>query len=338
MNAYKFITQLAPTALLLFASNSVNAIPPAFVVEQGSVRLQSVAPENPILYDNDWWFDVFDNNYLWSQASLGKANLRGNIVSRDMWDWEKGYLYTLEKSIDDANRAIHFARLSGLKNIPDATVGADRVLECPPSGEIADTVVYPNEGNHLIIREALNASPEKPLLIFAGGPLTTVANALLIEPRIADNMVVFGLTVAGGYNGNDAWSTYIVAKRARLVDWATGSFWDKNSVFTVTDFEVLPRNPFCDDMRELISTGLGQENQLGDGAALVWLWRNDCWSQVKLRKAVWHGSDVSFDEVESMAEADLIDIPKSATDLQRSREEFFRVLLLPELFPASNRK
>lgn len=36
----------------------------------------------------------------------------------------------------------------------------------------------------------------------SGGPLTTVANALLTNPEIAPNLVVFNLTVAGGYNGN----------------------------------------------------------------------------------------------------------------------------------------
>jgi hypothetical protein len=65
------------------------AVVPEHKVENGTVRLTGVGPENPIIYDNDWWFDVFDNNYLWAQASLGRADLRGNIVSRDMWDGAK---------------------------------------------------------------------------------------------------------------------------------------------------------------------------------------------------------------------------------------------------------
>jgi hypothetical protein len=100
------------------------------VTEQG-VILKGVGPENPILYDNDWWFDVFDNNYLWAQASLGNANLRGNIVSRDMWEWDKGYLYPMQRCVEDAQKALRLARESGLRNIPALTLGSDRVLERP---------------------------------------------------------------------------------------------------------------------------------------------------------------------------------------------------------------
>jgi len=312
---------------------SAHAIPPEYSIENGSVKLRGVSNDNPILYDNDWWFDVFDNNYLWAQASLGHANLRGNIVSRDMWNWEKGYLYTMQQSVDDANKAIAFARQSGLKSIPDLTLGSDRVLLCPPSQTIEDTQSHPSDGSRRIVAEALKATPERPLLIIAGGPLTTIANALLSNPEIAENMVVFSLTVANGYNGKDAWSTYVVAKKTRLVDWATGTFWDKNSVFTAKDFDALPKNPFCDDMRRLISTDLGQQNQLGDGAALVWLWRNECWQAVKLRKAVWQGKGVRFEEVAGNENPDLIDIPKPQTNVKASREEFFRVLTQPGLFP-----
>jgi len=280
------------TLLLCSLTGSLSAVVPEHTVEKGAVHLEGVGPNNPVLYDNDWWFDVFDNNYLWAQASLGHAKLRGNIVSRDMWDWQKGYLYRMEDCVKDAEKAIKLARDSGLKNIPNLTLGSDRVVLRPPNGRIEDTVPQPTAGSRLIVEEAKQASPGKPLLIMSGGPLTTVANALLTNPEIAPNLVVFNLTVAGGYNGNDAWATYVVAKKTRLVDWATGTFWDKNSVFTAKDFEGLPRNPFCDDMRRLIQSDLGQANQLSDGAALLWLWRNDCWTGVKLRQAVWHGNTV----------------------------------------------
>ena len=55
----------------------VAAEVPQHSIVDGEVRLDGVGPDNPIIYDNDWWYDVFDNNYLWAQASLGKANLRG---------------------------------------------------------------------------------------------------------------------------------------------------------------------------------------------------------------------------------------------------------------------
>jgi len=307
-------------------------VPQHAVTEQG-VRLKGVGPDSPILYDNDWWFDVFDNNYLWAQASLGKADLRGNIVTLDMWDWQKGYHYKMQQCVDDANKALKLARDSGLRHIPDLTLGSDRVLERPASGRIEDTVPQETPGSRLIVAEARKASPARPLAIVVGGPLTTVANALLINPEIAPNIVVFGLTVSYyGYNGKDGWSTYIVAKKAPLVEWATRSFWDKDSVFTAEHFEVLPDNPFTQDMKRFIRTDLGRANQLGDGAPLVWLYHPKCWKDVKVREAVWRGPATDFVEVAEGQPGDVLEIPKAQTDLTECRKEFFRVLTDPELY------
>lgn len=320
-------------ALSISTTARVAAEAPEFRVDGGAVSLAGVGPENPLLYDNDWWFDVFDNNYLWAQASLGDANLRGNIVSRDMWEWRSGYLYPMQKCVKDAEKPLRLARASGLRHIPVLTLGSERALERPASSKIEDTKGHPSAGSRLILAEARKATPERPLLIFAGGPLTTVANALLADPAIGDRIVVFSLTVSSnGYNGKDSWSLYIVAKRARLVNWATGSFWDKNSVFESKHFASLPSNPFCDDMRRLIASDLGQANQLGDGAPLVWLWRNDCWRDARPMRAEWRGDTVAFVAVAPGEAADLIDIPKSATDLRASRAEFFRVLDDPEVY------
>gem|GEM_PF-1730004 len=306
---------------------------PAFTLTNGAVRLAGVGPDNPILYDNDWWFDVFDNNYLWAQASLGNANLRGNIVSRDMWDWEKGYHYSFEQCWKDAEKALKLARESGLKNIPDLTRGADRVLARPASGRIEDTIPHPTDGSRLIVAEAAKASPEKPLLIIAGGPLTTVANALLTNPEIGSKMVVFNLTVSSyGYNGKDAWSAYIVARRTRYVDWGGGQFWDKDLVFRAEHFQGLPDNPFTRDMKRLIQSDLGRANQLGDGAALVWLFEPKCWTGAEIRRADFDGRALVFHPVPPGETGHVLVIPKSATDLKACREEFFRVMLDPKLF------
>lgn len=312
---------------------SARAVVPEHHVTNGVVQLRGVGPENPVIYDNDWWFDVFDNNYLWAQASLGQARLRGNIVSRDMWDWQKGYLYSFEQSWKDAEKALTLARESGLKNLPDLTRGADRVLVRPESGRIGDTVPQPTDGSRLIVAEAEKASPEKPLLVIAGGPQTTVANALLTNPEIAPKLVVFNLTVSGGYNGNDGWAAYVVAKRTRYVDWGGGQFWDRDSVFRAEHFDALPDNPFTADMKRFIRTDLGRANQLGDGAPLVWLFQPKCWTGVEIHRAEFTGRGLGFRPVPPGGTGDVLVIPKAATDLKASREEFFRVLTRPELFP-----
>jgi hypothetical protein len=321
---------LCAGALALAAA--ARAVVPEHAVENGVLRLKGVGPDNPILYDNDWWFDVFDNDYLWAQASLGRANLRGNIVSRDMWDWQKGYQYSFEQSWQDAEKALKLARDSGLKNIPDLTRGSDRVLVRPESGRIEDTVPHPSDGSRLIVAEAKKASPQKPLLVIAGGPQTTVANALLTNPEIASNLVVFNLTVTGGYNGKDSWSAYIVAKKTRSVDWGGGEFWDRDSVFTAQDFAPLPDNPFTLDMKRFIQTDLGRANQLGDGAPLVWLWQPRCWTGAEARRAEFQGTTMRYLRVPPGESGDVLVIPKAATDLKASRDEFIRVMTNPDVY------
>lgn len=319
--------------LLGLSAGSLSAVVPEHTVENGAVHLKGVGPDNPIIYDNDWWFDVFDNNYLWAQASLGHAKLRGNIVSRDMWDWEKGYHYSFEQSWQDAAKALKLARDSGLKHLPDLTRGSDRVLVRPASGRIEDTVPESTDGSRLIVTEAKKASPAKPLLIIAGGPQTTVANALLTNPEIAPNLVVFNLTVSNyGYNGKDGWAAYVVAKRTRYVDWGGGQFWDRDSVFRAEHFAGLPDNPFTADMKRFIKTDLGRANQLGDGAPLVWLFQPKCWTGGEARRAEFEGRALVFRPMPPGGTGDVLVIPKASTDLNVSRAEFFRVMTDPGLF------
>lgn len=336
---FEFRIWLTQIFLVLLCAAPVQAIVPNFEIRDGALHLQGVGPDSPIIYDNDWWFDVFDNNYLWAQVSLGQANLRGNIVSRDMWDWEKGYLYPMKQCLDDGAKALSLARDSGLKNLPDLTRGADEVLRQPASGRIEDTVVKPTPGSDLIIAEAHKATPTNPLVIISGGPLTTLttlttlASALLLAPEIGDRIVVFNILVSHyGYNGKDGWSGYIVAKKTRYVDWGGRNFWERNSVFTAKDFDSLARNAFCDDMRRLIKDNLGQANQLGDGAPLVWLFDVKCWTGAEIHRADFQGKAVEFSPIHSGEIGDVLVIPRAKTDLRQCHDEFFRVLRNPKLF------
>ena len=131
--------------VMMGVGGDIFAIPPEYSVENGAVAIPGVGPRSPVIYDNDWWSDVFDDDYLWAQASLGRLTLRGTIVTRDMWDHPK-YLYSMKRCVDDAKEALEFARNSGLRNIPDLTVGADRVLERPSSGRVEDTKHHSTPG------------------------------------------------------------------------------------------------------------------------------------------------------------------------------------------------
>lgn len=320
--------------ITLLSLNAWAVVPP-HELKDGVVHLTGVGPDNPVIYDNDWWFDVFDNNYLWARASLGRVDLRANIVSRDMWEWDAGYKYSMQRCIDDANKALSLARDSGLKNIPDIISGSDEVLRPPASGRIEETVPKSSPGALKIIEEARKATQEKPLILICGGPLTTAANALLMAPDIAGRMIVFDILVSHyGYNGKDGWAAYVVAKKARYVDWGGRGrgFWDRNAVFVAKDFETLPKNPFCDDMRRLIKSDLGQANQLGDGAPLVWLFNPQCWTGAEIHGAAFRGKAVEFTLAKPGEAGDVLVIPKAATDMRQCHDEFFRVLRDPALF------
>ena len=65
------------------------------------------------------------------------------------------------------------------KVVPGASVGMteiDKPLE--------------SEGARLIVEEALKASPDKPLYVCVGGPLTNIASAYLMNPAIGKNIVL----------------------------------------------------------------------------------------------------------------------------------------------------
>jgi hypothetical protein len=239
----------------------------------------------------------------------------------------------MQRCVEDAQKALRLARESGLKNIAALTLKSDRVLERPASGLIADTVPHPTPGNRLIVTEAKEASPEKPLRAVVGGPLTTVANALRTNPDIGARLAVFNILVNNyGYNGKDGWAAYIVANMTRYIDWGGGQFWDRNSVFVAEHFDALPDNPFNADTKRVIRRNLGQVNQLGDGAPLLWLHQPKCWTGVEIRQTEFHGREVQFALVPAGGTGDLLVIPKAATDMKANREEFFRVLTNPDLY------
>lgn len=314
--------------LVLFLPSQLSAKVPEYSVDEGGVHIKGIDGSNSIIYDNDWWNDVFDSYYVWAQVQCGAADLKGNIVSRDMWE-HPNYLYSMQKCIDDCEKALQTARSAGWKNIPDPTQGADQALQKPKSDKIEDTQFVSSPGSRLIIQEAKAATKEKPLVVVSGGPLTTVAIALLENPSIAENMVVFNILTADyGYNGKDGWSAYIVAKNAYYVEWGDGKFWEKNSVFQPEHFETLPDNPVSKFIQTFIRTNLGAANQMGDGAPLVWMFDNHCWKNAVVKGAVFNPPAVRYLKNENK---DVLVIPRDETDLKKTRKEFLRVLSDPNL-------
>jgi hypothetical protein len=298
------ITFVTVVLSVLVASAPSAAIAPKYTVTANHLVLANVSSACPIIYDNDWWTDVPDSAYVWMKASLGKCKLRGNIVTRDCFDWEKGYAHKYQEQLDDCQKLLKAARDSGLRNIPDPAYGAEEALRRPESGSIEETKFTRTSGSDLIVAEAKRATPTKPLLIFVGGCCTTVATAYLTDPSIANRMVVFQID-GGAYNGSDGWAWEIAMKRLPFANWARGYFWDKIATWNPDRFKELPDNPLGKLLKGYAAGDLAKANQWGDGLWAYWLFSPGCLKNVE-----------DYDGV-------AITVPKGATNVKQIEDEFF---------------
>jgi hypothetical protein len=291
----------------ILAPVAAPAVPPKYEARDGKLLLDGVSAENPVIYDNDWWTDVPDAAYLWAKASLGRCDLRGNVVTRCTFGWETGYAHKLEEQTRDCDKLLKAARDSGLKNIPDPVLGSTEALRKPASGKEADTKFTESAGSKLIVAEARKATAQKPLLVFCGGSCTTVATAYLADPSIADKVVVFQID-GGGYNGSDGWAWGIAMRHFRFANWARGYFWKDVGTWDPKAFDKLPKNPLGNLLREYAASDLGKANRWGDGAWVYWLFDHRCLTRAE-----------DYDKL-------AITVPKGGTDARRMAAEFFETM------------
>jgi hypothetical protein len=144
------------------------------------------------------------------------------------------------------------ARASGLRNIPDATRSAGEPLVRPADGNIASTTPNRSEGAKLIVDLSARLSlPWRPLVVVTGSRLTEVADAYLMDPSVADRVVVVsalgGATDSGramGWpNGElDPWADWIVGQRFRYIQ--VNGYYAQLGDVTTTTAANLPANPF----------------------------------------------------------------------------------------------
>src|SRR3712207_1571782 len=109
-----------------------NVVSPLTLAE-----LQRLPRDCPLVYDNDWLKDTNDDEYVFAKAHLGQANLKGIVLTKDLWD--SGKQYKVADGLKDFREDLDIVRRSGWKNLPEITVGADRVFARPASGRIEDT-------------------------------------------------------------------------------------------------------------------------------------------------------------------------------------------------------
>ncbi|MBW3624374.1 MAG: hypothetical protein KY468_13280 [Armatimonadetes bacterium] len=230
---------LLPLALAMPAPSS-EAAGLKYRTDKSGTTFTGVGADNPVIYDNDVFDDVIDFDYLLCKASLGEVNLAG-IVGTAVTP-KGGYVENWWTGTEGPFPKYEAARESGLRmeRIPKPVKGVTTLLERPNDGVIEHTKYARSEGSDLIEREAMKATPKKPLLIFLGGQSPTVAAAYLRNPRIADRVVVF-YTDGNGYNsGDNKWAAYIVLKKLPTVNIGKSFWFKETSKKTQCDWNVLP--------------------------------------------------------------------------------------------------
>ncbi|GAB4464280.1 MAG: hypothetical protein OHK0029_34020 [Armatimonadaceae bacterium] len=295
---------------------------PALTLEE----LQRLPRNCPLIYDNDWFRDTPDDDYLMAKAQLGQANLRGFILTKDLWD--QGKMYRVAQGQKEFAESREIWQRNGWKNLPELTVGADRVLIRPTSGAIEDTTPQRSPGAELIIREARKARPEQPLLIFVGGPLNTVVNAYLLDPSIAPRLLVF-MTDLTGYNGQDKWANYIAASRLRMVNFGASPLWWSQRPAEASLYRpMLNRLPKTAVTEELIRLGALFDERRGrnerddgfaDGAGLFLYFVPESWKAVRKMQVAPNG-------VTKPADSSPYYLDATAVDFNRMRDEFFATI------------
>jgi hypothetical protein len=309
-----------------------------YTIGTAGMYIAGVDSTNPIIYDNSMFDDTVDDKFLWAKAALG-ADLRGIIATRDMGkDINGAFNLTVTDALNEASGSVEMARRVGLTNLPDPVAGADTGFTIPSTAKIEDTQIFPNEGSSLIVQEALKASSHKPLLIVVGGPLTTIANAYLSDPSIADRMIVFSTDIFGEFLSNDPWASYIVVKRCKVVNFGR-RYWypepPEEPALPPERFQTLPKNELIDFIHTLAvkfqdpnsgPPNYGSDHGFGDGAGTHLIFNPLTWKAVRWQQAT---GVLTFQEVTSQP-YDVLDAEEC--DFNRMREDFFGTFSHPDLF------
>jgi hypothetical protein len=295
----------------------------------GVLDLAGVDSTNPVIYENGAFINPVDGAYLWAKASKGSLDLRGVLVS---YGGDTGAA-SLEWNRNNCLGLMRIARLSGMRGIPEPVLGAKAKLVRPASGNFADIRPEANDGTALLIAEARKATPEKPLIVIGGANLTTIASALLIDPAIADRMLVFG-TNNGNFNKDDSLALEVVSKKARLVAWARDFTWADAKLPAETDSPRLG-NRYAELMRahrEKDRTPvLWALSFFADFGASTYLFRREVWRSAV--PADWIAPPMAAAAPAASGNPfDFVDVPLAATDWTAMQKEFYAAINDPAAY------
>ncbi len=180
-----------------------------------------VDSRNPVLLVNDGPYDNWQGELAMLYASRGALSLVGMVVNTSP-NYSK-----IEDNLTGWKNMVTAAREGGLRNIPDPIESIGPALVRPADGTIQSTVPNTSDGAALIVNTSKTvAHPWRPLVVLTGGRLTDVADAYLMDPGVAQRIVVvssLGTATKDGAqmgrpNGEmDVWADTIVAQRLPYV-------------------------------------------------------------------------------------------------------------------------
>lgn len=207
--------------------------------------LLPVDDRNPVVILQDDWSGDWLGELTVLFASTGRLTVAGVIVNST-----RNYWPDLNANVTGWNNLMMAARSSGLKNLPPITASAGNPLARPPDDQIESTPPNHSEGAQLIVDLSSKLSrPFRPLVVVSGTSITDLADAYLIDPTVAQRVVV--VAALGSYkapngelgtpNGNvDSWASWIVSQRYPFIQVAT--YYDQSTDVTTDKVRSLPTN------------------------------------------------------------------------------------------------
>lgn len=209
-----------------------------------------VDERNPIILVNDGPYDNWQGEYAILLASAGGPHLAGIVVST-----QPSYP-DIEANMAGWQGLVAAARKSGLGDIPDPVKSSSSPLVRPTNDDIASTVSNHSDGARFIVSESARLSqPYRPVVVATGGRLTDIADAYLMDPTVADRVVVVSalgsVSTTGGAMGppngdHDAWASTIVGARFRYIQVST--WYEQTQELPEARWSDLPATPFTDWM------------------------------------------------------------------------------------------